>query len=82
MNKNLVNNTELDYYSFEVIVLNLLSSQAPFKKRIVRPNQRIFMNKEIRKAIMAGSRLSNKFFKEKTAFSREEKQRYTKKVLR
>ena len=40
------------------------------------------MNKEIRKAIMAGSRLSNKFFKEKTAFSREEKQRYTKKVLR
>ena len=36
-------NTELDY-AFEETVLNLLSSQAPFKKRIVRVNQRVFMN--------------------------------------
>ena len=32
LNKNLANNTELDYNGFEEIVLNLSSSQAPFKK--------------------------------------------------
>ena len=33
LNENLANNTELDYNSFGEIVLNLLSSQAPFKKK-------------------------------------------------
>ena len=60
----------LDYNGFEEIVLNLLSSQAPFKK-MVRANQRVFMNKEIHKAITVRSRLRNKFHKEKTAFSRQ-----------
>ena len=69
--EKLTNNTELDYNGFEEIVLNLLSSQAPFKKRMVRANQRVFMNKEIHKAIMVRSRLRNKFLKERTAFSRE-----------
>ena len=59
LNEDLVNNTELDYNSFEEIVLNLLSSQAPFKKRMDGGNQRIFMNKEMHKAIMARSRLRN-----------------------
>ena len=63
--KNLTNNFELDYNGFEEIVLNLLSYQAPFKKRIVRANQEVFMNKEIHKAIMVRSRLRNKFLKEK-----------------
>ena len=69
--ENLANNTELDYNGFEEIVLNLLSSQAPFKKRMVRANQRVFLNKEIHLAIMVRSRLRNKFLKEKTAFSRK-----------
>ena len=34
--EKLTNNTELDYNGFEEIVLNLLSSQAPFKKRMVQ----------------------------------------------
>ena len=38
---------------------------------MVRANQRVFMNKEIHKAIMVRSRLRNKFLKEKTVFSRE-----------
>ena len=71
MNKNLANNTKLDYNTFEEIVLNLVSSQALFKKRMVRGNQRVFMNKEIHNAKMVRSRLRNKFVKEKTAFSRE-----------
>ena len=33
LKENLANNTELDYNSFGEIVLNLLSSQAPFKKK-------------------------------------------------
>ena len=33
LNENLANNTELDYNSFGEIVFNLLSSQAPFKKK-------------------------------------------------
>ena len=32
LNENLADNTELDYISFEKMVLNLFSSQAPFKK--------------------------------------------------
>ena len=71
LNKNLANNTELDYNSFEETDLNVLSSQATFKKRMVRTNQRLLMNKEIHKAIMVRSRPRNKFVKEKTAFSRE-----------
>ena len=47
--------------------LNLLSFQAPFKERMVRANQRVFLNKEIHKAIMIRSRLKTKFLKEKTA---------------
>ena len=69
--EKLINNTELDCTGFEEIVRNLLSSQAPFKKRMAQKNQRVFMNKEIHKAIMERSTLRNKFLKEKTAFSRE-----------
>ena len=58
LNENLANNTN----SFEEIVLNL---------KVVGANKRVFMNKEIHKAIMVRSRLRNKFLKEKTAFSRE-----------
>ena len=66
LNENLANYTELDYNSFEEIVLNLFSSQASFKRRMARANERVFMNKEIHKTIMVGSRLRNKFLKEKT----------------
>ena len=69
--EKLTNNTELGYNGFEEIVLSLLPSQVPFKKRMVRANQRVFMNKKIRKAIMVKSRLRNKFLKEKTAFTRQ-----------
>ena len=33
LNENLADNTELDYNNFKQIVLNLLSSQARFKKK-------------------------------------------------
>ena len=52
---------------------------------MVLANQRAFMNKEIRKAIMVRSRLRNKFIKEKNALSRKayKKQRnYCVKLIR
>ena len=67
--EKLANNTELGYNGFEEIVLNLLSSQETFKKRMIRANERVFINKEIQKAIMVRSALRKKFLKEKTASS-------------
>ena len=71
LNKNFANNTRLDYKSFEETVLSLFSSQAPFKKGMVRANKTIFMNTEIQKAIIVRSRLRNKFLHEKSPFSRK-----------
>ena len=71
LNEILANNSELENNSFNEIVVNLLSYQAPFKKRMVRANYKLFMNKEIHKAIMVRSRLTNKFLKEKASSSRE-----------
>ena len=50
--------------------MNLLSSQSLFNKKNGRGKSN-GMNKEIYNTIMVGSRLRNKFLKEKTAFSRE-----------
>lgn len=64
-------NTELDYNSFEEIILNVLSSQAPLKKRMIRVNQKIFLNNEVEKAIMASFSLRITIFQEKIVLSRE-----------
>ena len=45
VNKNFVNNTEFDNNSFKKRVLTYLSSQVSFKKRAVRDNQMISINK-------------------------------------
>ena len=65
LNENLANITELDWNNFEEIILNLLSFQAPFKERMVKKNQRVFVNKKIHKAIMTRYRLRNKCPREK-----------------
>ena len=69
LNETHANNTKLDYNSFDELVLNQLSSQAPFKKRMIRANQTVFMNKEIQKAIMVRSRLRNNFLRNKLHLS-------------
>ena len=67
--EKVANNTELGYSGFEESVIWRSSESIIFSgtisKRIVRSNQREFMNKEIHKAIMVRSRLRNKFLKEK-----------------
>ena len=84
LNENLQNNTEFDYNRFEEIVLNLFSSQAPLKERMVPQNQRVFMNKEIHNAIVVRSRQKN-IFLGKNAFSRDvnnKKRNYCVKLIR
>ena len=55
----------LSYDAFENLVLQTLDKMAPIKKHI-RGNQSSFMNKDIHKAIMARTRLRNRFLKEPT----------------
>ena len=49
LNEILPDNNELGYNSFEETILNLLFYQAPFRKRMVPANQRVFMNMETQK---------------------------------
>ena len=49
LNENLANNVELDYNSFEAIVLNLLSSQAPFKNEWPRKIKEYLLIRKFKK---------------------------------
>ena len=48
---------------FQNVCLTSLNSFAPLKKKYVKANQALFMNKELKKAIMIRSKLRNKFLK-------------------
>ena len=58
---------DLNYNLFETIFLDVLERHAPTKKRTVRQNNKPYMTKALRKAIMRRSALWNKFLKEKTS---------------
>ena len=51
----------LSFNSFKRTIDKALEKYAPLKKRCVRANQTLFMNKNINKEIMKRSRLRNKF---------------------
>ena len=51
------------YDSFENLVLQTLGKMASIKQKHIRWNQSLFMNKDIHKAIMTGTRLRNRFLK-------------------
>ena len=53
----------LDYSSFEDIFINALNTHAPVKTKIIRANNREFMTKALRKAIMTRSGLKNVYLK-------------------
>ena len=65
-----------EYDAFEEIFLGVLDIHAPKKSRLVRANQKPYVSKKMRKAIMLRSQLQNKFFKfgtveHHTAFKRQ-----------
>ena len=54
---------------------NVCFSFAPLKKKYIRANQALFMNKELKKAVMVRSKLRNKFLKSR---SEEDRKAYNK----
>ena len=74
-----------NYSDFEEIFLKVLDKHAPVKKKVVRANDKPFMTKALRRAIMVRSSLRNKFMKYKTpdldrAFKKQ--RNYTNKLLK
>ena len=63
---NLKSMTLNDYQSFETIFLGVLDRHAPHKKKVVRANQKPYVTKTLRKAIMNRSSLEHKFYKSPT----------------
>ena len=57
---------EKDYYHFELTFLRVLEEHAPMKKKILRANDKPYMTKALRKAIMRRSTLKNKYLKKKS----------------
>ena len=74
-----------DYETFEKIFLDVYDKHAPCKKKVLRANQKPYMTKTLRKAIMRRSVLENKFYKDKSSESRikyKKQKNYTSKLLK
>ena len=69
LSKHDMNN--MDYETFQEIMLSLLDLYAPLKQKYIRANQAGFVNKELRKAIMKRTHLHHKFLKQKTKESKK-----------
>ena len=75
----------LGYAHFQRVFLRVLDKHAPMKNKTLRANDKPFMNKALRGAIMRRSFLKNRYFKLRTEESHKEfkKQRnYTKRLLK
>jgi ABC-type antimicrobial peptide transport system permease subunit len=69
LKENLDNKNEKTYEKFEEVFLNTLDSHAPQKKKTLRANQKPYVTKEMRKAIMTRSQLQNKVYKYGSEYS-------------
>ena len=58
--------SHLNYTSFETIFNRVLDKHAPIKKKYVRANDKPFMTRALRKAVMLRSRLRNRYNKDQT----------------
>ena len=58
--------SNLNYTSFETTFNRLLDKHAPIKKKYVRVNDKKFMTRALRKAVMLRSRLRNRYNKNQT----------------
>ena len=54
------------YFHFEVTFLRILENHAPMKQKVLRANDKPYMTKTLRKAIMRRSALKNRYLKEKS----------------
>ena len=58
--------SEKDYMHFEITFLKVLERHAPMKQKVLRANNKPYMTKALRKAIMRRSTLKSKYFKNRT----------------
>ena len=65
LKKKFENHVVVNYAKFEEIFLESLNKHAPLKKKILRANEKPYMTKTLKKAIMRRSALQNRFYKEK-----------------
>ena len=63
LNANILASEVKDYETLEKKFLGLYTTLAPCKKKVVRANQKPYVTKKLRKAIMKRSSLENKFYK-------------------
>ena len=73
------------YAKFELIFLEILNKHAPSKTKVLRANDKPYMTKALRKAIMRRSALQNKYYRNRsyeseTAFRKQ--RNYTNKLLK
>ena len=58
--------SNIEYDTFQEIIVSLLTIYAPLKKKYLRANHARFVTKELRKAIMLRARLRNIYLKQCT----------------
>ena len=60
-----------DYDTLETNILSLYNTLAPLKKKVVRANDKPYVTKNLRKAIVTRSSLESKFYKYRSEECRE-----------
>ena len=63
VSQNLKSNCDNHYNDFAISCKNVLDKIAPWKKKYIKGNHSLFMNKTLSKAIMVRTKLRNTFFK-------------------
>ena len=72
LREQLKRDVEKDYFHFELTFLRVLEEHAPMKKKVLRANDKPYMTKTLRKAIMRRSTLKSKYLKNKSDESLKE----------
>ena len=67
LREQLSRNSEKYYMHFETTFLKVLEQHAPMKKKVLRANNKPYMTKALRKAIMRRSTLKTKHLKNKSS---------------
>ena len=85
LREELKKSEDIGYFHFEVTFLRVLEKHAPMKQKVLRANDKPYMSKVLRKAIMRRSNLKNKYLKEKSdetlkAFKKQKN--YTKRLAK
>ena len=70
-----INDSEVNYDTFETVLITLLNRHAPLKIKFIRANNSPFMSKTLSKAVTTRTRLRNKFLKNP---NKTNKTKYTK----